>query len=29
VATLGTQHMVVPAQLEGDIPPQTLLQRLS
>jgi D-alanyl-D-alanine carboxypeptidase (penicillin-binding protein 5/6) len=29
VATLGTQHMVVPVQLEGDIPPQTLLQRLS
>ena len=29
VVTLGTQKAAVPVQLEGDIPPQTLLQRLS
>jgi hypothetical protein len=29
VVTLGTQHAEVPVQLEGDLPPETLLQRLS
>jgi hypothetical protein len=29
VVTLGTQKIAVPVQLERDIPPQTLLQRLS
>jgi D-alanyl-D-alanine carboxypeptidase (penicillin-binding protein 5/6) len=29
VVTLGTQKVAVPVQLERDIPPQTLLQRLS
>ena len=29
VVTLGTQHLVVPVHLDEDIPPQTLLQRLS
>ena len=29
VVTVGTQHVAVPVQLERDIPPQSLLQRLS
>ena len=29
VVTLGTQRVAVPVQLAGDIPPQSLLQRLS
>jgi hypothetical protein len=29
VVTLGTQTVLVPVQLDGDIPPETLRQRLS
>jgi hypothetical protein len=29
VVTLGTQRITVPVQLDQDIPPQSLLQRLS